>query len=195
MGYASEICVTQGETIRFMVSEVGTAARYAARLMRMHSLDEDPDGCGLIEGRRRPNLPGSTRRASSRLPQAHIWPTRPGSGTATILACWNDEDATGFKLKLDEKGALALRLGFVGGAAAVVSTNVPLRPGEWVFVSASYDAASGRVVMSQVLARPLSGNRHHGGLQGYRARRRAVAGCVAACHRGSCMRRGVRRPL
>lgn len=93
-----------------MVSEVGTAARYAARLMRMHSLDEDPDGCGLIEGRRRPNSPRSTRRASSRLPQAHIWPTRPGSGTATILACWNDEDATGFRLELDEKGALPLAI-------------------------------------------------------------------------------------
>lgn len=175
MGYASEICVAQGETIRFMVSEVGTAARYAARLMRMHSLDEDPDGCGLIEeevssdlageypARLQPIATGSCIAfpcdawpgpLAGFTAQAYIWPTRPGAGTATILACWNDQDATGFRLELDEKGALALRLGFVGGAAAVVSTGVPLRPREWVLVSASYDAASGRVVVSQAPVRP-----------------------------------------
>jgi N,N-dimethylformamidase len=175
MAYPSEICVAPGETIRFMVSEVGTATRYAVRLMRMHSLDEDPDACGLIEedvpSEFAGNYPARFQAVatgsciafpeaawpgplSDFTVQAYIWPTRPGAGAATILACWNDDDATGFRLELDANGALALRLGFVEGGEAMVSTKVPLRPREWVLVSASYEAASGHVTVSQAPVRP-----------------------------------------
>src|SRR5690606_38678005 len=77
-----------------------------------------------------------------------------------------EADQSGYALVIDEEGSLALWLGRSGGAAEKVSTGVPLRkwmpqiPGAfrprpqgtntaWYFVAASFDAATGRVVLYQ----------------------------------------------
>jgi N,N-dimethylformamidase len=175
MGYSDEISVAPGETIRFMVSEVGDAPRYIARLMRMHSLDEDPEGCGLIEEEVQADFAGEypARRQdiatgscivfppdawpsglADFTVQAYVWPTRPGKGAQTVIAWWDDAAQTGFRLELDASGATALRLGFADGESTSVSTGVALRPREWVLISASFDSGTGGVTVRQTPVRP-----------------------------------------
>ena len=91
---------------------------------------------------------------------------------AGIVTKWNDAEQSGYGLFIDEDGSLALWVGRPGGAAEKVRTGVPLRawspqiPGafrprpqgtttRWYFVAASFDAATGRVLLLQ---QPVSTN-------------------------------------
>ncbi len=98
--------------------------------------------------------------------QAMVQPTLPGRGLNTgrqvVMGRWRAGDETGFALLLDADGALALAIGEDGsgedgggddgGRRAFLSTGVPMRRGQWAFVAASYDGASGR---ARLVQRPL----------------------------------------
>lgn len=168
VGYADQLSVRPGETLRFMVScEHHTS--YRVEIVRLISGDLHPDGLGFIEhpietgvtgtypGRHQDLFAGSyaiveDSNAFDRLTdftvQAMIWPTKPGKARQVILGRWSNATRSGFALVLDEDGALALEIGD-GTSVARVSTEVPLIAREWAFVAASYDAASRQVRLYQ----------------------------------------------
>lgn len=102
---------------------------------------------------------------------AWIGPTTPGvsagvRSAAGLVGKWSESDQSGYGLMIDDSGALALWLSRPGAAPEKISTGVPLRqwipqiPGAfrprpqgtntaWYFVGASFDAATGRVVLYQ----------------------------------------------
>src|SRR5262249_10620283 len=81
--------------------------------------------------------------------QALIWPTTPGRGPQILLARYAEN--AGYALMIDEKGALALRLGD-GDQSQLFSTGAPLDARAWYRVSASYDAETRAV---HVVQQPL----------------------------------------
>jgi N,N-dimethylformamidase len=171
VGYSNGLSFAPGETVRFMVSEEGTRPDYQASLLRMHSFDDDPTACGLIE---EPVSAAFEGRYSARhqdietgshvtfdadhaiaglrafTAQAYIWPTTPGRGWQTVISCWDAASGQGFALGLDENGAAALRLALPGQSEVVISTGLALREREWVLIHASYDDVTGEVVVGQL---------------------------------------------
>jgi len=107
--------------------------------------------------------------------QAWIYPTTPSKGVQALLTKWSPGDRSGYGLFIEEDGSLAIWLGKGNGGVDKVRTGVPfppaaLRAGDpivagreplhssrWYFVAATYDSASGKVVLYQepVIAWPM----------------------------------------
>lgn len=133
---------------------------FEAELVQLIAGDDSPGGTGLIErvvassfaktypGRYQAIRPGShgivpgAAGLTSFTVQVMIYPTLPGGQRQVIMGQGMD-----FALFLDDGGALA-----VGVGGHEVSTGVPVRRGQWLFVAASYDGASGQV---RLIQRPL----------------------------------------
>ena len=168
VGYADRLSVQQGETIRFMVS--CQRPRYRADIVRLIHGNENPKGPGFKEelvessvggeypGRHQVLRRGSyiqvadhplLRQAGSFTLQAWIYPTTPGKGAQGLLTKWSAAERVGYGLVLDADGSLGLWLGDDTGRVERASTGQSLRPLNWYFVAASYDADSGQVRLSQ----------------------------------------------
>ena len=115
-GYADQISVAPGETIRFMVSARGTTT-VAADVVRTRCGDRNPAGPGFsetpvvtgIEGRypveerhcpagsflRAPDSPRLTGLESFTL-QVMVWPTLPGRAEQALLGSWSATARQGF---------------------------------------------------------------------------------------------------
>ncbi len=106
IGYADRMTVRPGETIGFKVSCEAGAAQYKARILRLISGDDRPEGPGfkarlvdaevngLYRGRRQPIRAGSCvivppapalDRIESFAIAANIWPTMPGAGEQLLI--------------------------------------------------------------------------------------------------------------
>ena len=181
VGYADQWSVRPGDTIRVMVSCESGAPRYSAQVVRLICGDDSPKGPGYKErpvehpangdymGRRQAIHAGSyvvvpagpaLRALTSFTLQALIWPTTPGRGAQTLLGRWDDRLKAGFALILDDAGAVALRLGD-GREWTQISTEAPLDPRTWYEVSASYDAATTAVRVSQAPLRERARDDSH----------------------------------
>ncbi len=159
VGYCGKLSGRPGDTIEFKVSSQ-LAEPYSARLVHVISADPNPGGLGLIEedcdfgfggtypSRHQSFFPGSYARVESTPPDlpdgtsltlsAIVWPTTPDKGTQTIL----------------EYGNLRLCIVGDGSAGAVigdegVATGSPLHERQWYLVQASFDAAEGKLSVSQ----------------------------------------------
>ena len=173
-GYADRISARPGETIRFMVNAEG-GVDYEAEIVRLICGDLNPEGPGYKEepvetaasgrykGREQTIHDGSCvmvadtpalRTLVSLSVSAMLWPTTPGCGAQSVIAKWSDAERRGFALLLDESGAVALRVGD-GEAVETVSTGVALRPREWVWAGASFDAEGGRATVFQEPVRKI----------------------------------------
>ena len=145
VGYADQLGVAPGETIRFLVSS--ESPTYRANIVRLIHGDPNPGGPGIKEieidttvsgeypGKRQdlpmgsyatvPDRPDLRIRGSFTL-TAWIAPTtlhpRPAEG---VLTKWSAETQSGYGLFIEEDGTLALRIG-----AETVRAGAPLRP--WV---------------------------------------------------------------
>lgn len=169
LGYADRLSVAPGERIKVMVSCDGLE-RYDARVIRVIQGDVNPDGPGYREepialdlggpfaGRHQPIHAGSYGvvedapafgALSSITVQAVVWPTLPGRGRQTILSREDRGRRTGFRLFLDETGALSFALSGPGGDSVEVSTGKPVFAEKWYLVSGVYDATSGHVSVCQ----------------------------------------------
>ena len=175
LGYANRLSVAPGEPIKVMVSCDGLDT-YNAELIRVIQGDINPDGPGYREepieidvggpfkGRHQPIHTGSYavvpdspafNELSSLTVQAFVWPTLPGHGSQTVLSREDPKLGTGFRLYLDENGAIAFAMSALGGNSCVVSTEKPLIATRWYLVSASYDAETGSICVAQ---HPLKGH-------------------------------------
>jgi N,N-dimethylformamidase len=173
VGYSDRLSVAPGETVTFMVSS--RHEEYTAQLVRLYHGDLNPDGPGLREveldslangahrGRLQHLEPGSHAiidddRARAALTdftvQAWVLPGTPGLDRQTVLSRADATACTGYALGLDESGALSLWLGD-GEQGHSFSTGVGLMAGQWHFVSASHDTASGTIRLVQRLLRPM----------------------------------------
>ncbi len=169
-GYCNPFSATPGETVGFMVSTYAPGD-YEAELVRVRAGDDFSDeSVGVIEdvvpadfagrypGRHQPLRPGSCGvigdgdrigALGALTVAAWIWPTLPGGRTQTIIGCWDTDRRAGFRLLLDADGALALEIGDGKGGTAIASTGSPLVQRQWYRVSASYDAETGEICLSQ----------------------------------------------
>jgi N,N-dimethylformamidase len=177
LGYTDRMSAAPGERIKVMVSCDGLET-YDAELVRVIQGDINPDGPGYREepvaldlggpfkGRYQPIHAGSYAvvtdapafsELSSMGVQAFVWPTLPGHGSQTVLAREDPKSGTGFRLFLDESGAVAFELSPLGEKSLVVSTEKPLIADRWYLISGSYDAGTGRVSVCQypLLTYPL----------------------------------------
>ncbi len=167
VGYSDPLSVAPGEPIRFMVSTADPS--FDASVVRLRHGDPAPDGPGLryedvpsaIDG----TYPGVDQplRLGSYVAVAHddalepaegltlqawIYPTAPGRGLQGLVTKWSEPLAAGYGLFLEPGGDVSLRID-----GAVHRCEVALRPFEWAFACASWDAATGAVTVEQ---RPLS---------------------------------------
>ena len=196
VGYADQLRVQPGETIRFMVSS--ELPSYRAEIARLIHGDPNPDGPGIKEEVLSTEVSGEYRGRHQDLPlgsyaivpdtgplrltegfsiTAWIAPTtlrpRPGEESDAfprvsaqgIVTKFSKDRGSGYGLFVDEDGTLSLWLGGPGGRVDKIISEPPLRPWipaipgmneraqgvstTWTFVAASFDAASGRVVLYQ----------------------------------------------
>lgn len=167
LAYPDEFSVRPGETISFKVS-AAQAGHYHASLVRLRCGDATAGGAGYKEYPAEASFAGDyparlqaicagsfvdfddhpawhTRTFTV---QAWVWPTCPVGRRQHIVGTWDDDAGRGWGLQLDEQGALMLVVGD-GTRREVVTTGAPLRERKWTLVAASYDAATGRVVVLQ----------------------------------------------
>ena len=177
LGYADRWTVQPGETIRFKVSSE-MPGRYRARLLRARNGDSNPKGPGkkvtpvpaAFEGeypaRFQKTHAGSYVRIDDAAPfrlasftlQAVVQPTLPGDRAQAIMGNWDDAAGAGYAMILDGRGAVALLLGDGNGGRIQISTGVPVLKHNWSFVTASFDADSGRVAVVQQPLASFAGN-------------------------------------
>ena len=169
LAYADRVSARPGETINVMVSCDGVE-RYDVDLIRVIHGDVNPEGPGYQAepipfdlgehkpGRYQPIHPGSYGLVddhaafaglSSFTVQAALWPTLPGAGEQVILCRRDPESGSGFRLLLDDDGALAFELGSNGSGTVIVSTGKPLLVEKWYVVAGGYDAEKGELFVGQ----------------------------------------------
>jgi N,N-dimethylformamidase len=167
-GYSDRISVRPGEVIRFYVSCDGPA-EYDARLVRLICADDNPNGApfrsesvdapinGVHRGEAQAIHAGShgivPAGEAFLLPrgftlQATVMPTTPDKGRQGILGTWSETEHRGASLIVADDGSAGLVVGD-GNASVFVSTGQRLVKRAWFRLAASYDAASGEVVLIQ----------------------------------------------
>ena len=176
VGYGDRLSVAPGETIRFYVS--CEQLTYQADIVRLIHGDPNPKGPGFKEelisttvsqeypGRKQeihtgshvvvPDAPALRMQYGFTL-QAWIYPTTPQKRVQGILTKWTLEGG-GYALCIDEGGMLALWISDQEDRTEKVTLPSPLRPAEWYFVAATYDAHSSSVRLYQESVRTWPGD-------------------------------------
>ena len=169
LAYADRVSAAPGETVEFMVSCDGID-RYDVDFIRVIHGDVNPTGPGYQvepipfdfgghkQGRHQPINPGSYGLVddhaafaglSSFTVQAAVWPTLPGAGEQVILCRRDPESGSGFRLLLDDDGALAFEFCSNGSGTVIVSTGKPLLIEKWYVVAGGYNAEKGELFVGQ----------------------------------------------
>lgn len=164
VGYAEPWSVAPGETVRFMVR--CTEPSYRASIVRLVHGDTRAHAPGLKERPIVTSIDGEYAGRAHEYPlgshvtvrhdpaldltsgftlAAWAFPTLPGRAAQGLLTK-SSPAGTGYGLLIDDRGALALRIG-----ERQITTGVPLRAGQWYFVTGAYDAASGNATVAHRL--------------------------------------------
>jgi N,N-dimethylformamidase len=169
-GYTDRLSVRPGETIRFMVSAEATE-RAQAELVRLVHGDENPEGPGFIERKipspidgewavRRQYVqkgnflhvsdPANVLRLQSTFTlYALIFPTLPKAGRQVVLGRWSIDRTAGYGLGINSEGRLEFWTGD-GTRSDRIAADLPLLPGVWYFVAASYEPATAHAAIHQI---------------------------------------------
>ena len=172
VGYASEISVAPGESIRFMVSCEAGVDSYRADIVRLLSGDTQPGGPGYRDEVLETTVSG---QYSARSQQTHagsfavvshnevfsglhnlslivtIYPTFASSRRACVLSKIDSVSGDGFALWTDPKLGVMLQVGDGKGGVHEVSVGRPLMDREWYHVTAYVDADNQTLCISQRL--------------------------------------------
>jgi N,N-dimethylformamidase len=168
LSYADEISREPGEDLQFKVSSE-IDGEFDLQIVKIRCGDDSPVGPGLkqtvIETDANGCYPARFQNTQVgsfvRLPagdkielttftlQAMIWPTLPGRGEQAVLGAWDQSAQAGYALLLDDLGAAAFKVGDAQGNVKVVSTSTPLDARHWYQISATFDADSGHICVTQ----------------------------------------------
>jgi N,N-dimethylformamidase len=218
LAYCDPISPAPGDAVRFMVSCAG-ATEYQAEIVRLINPQAEPEATPFrveavntpasrsYRARRQKLQPGSyaivephpaIESLQSWSLRLFVWPTTPGRRRQALLGAWSEPEQRGFGLFLDEQGALEARLGD-GAGVARLSTGTPLLERRWYLVSATFDAASGRLEISQA---PVGDKTFHrdeartvAGATAVRPACRGLPFLLAAWHEGPSEAPGPDRPI
>src|SRR5262249_33972489 len=132
LGYGDRHSLRPGDRLQVKVSCEAGAKQFRAEVVHMICGDDSPSGAGYKDApvvnpangdypaRKQPFDTGSAvlvpaspllDRLESFTLTALVWPTTPGRKPQTLLARWSEESRAGFRLGLDQTGALALDIG------------------------------------------------------------------------------------
>jgi len=177
MAYADAWSIAPGETVRFMVSCIGSD-RYTGQIVRLKQPEAGPLAtpfapepveapCNGIHAGRRQTIPIGSFAVIPANPAlaivgsftlfAFVLPTTPNKGRQAIMGTWCERDENGYGLEIGEDGALALRMGAGKGRISVISVGVPMSR-RWYLVAAAFDAGRGTATLWQ---EPVSRNDFH----------------------------------
>jgi len=169
LAYSDRVSLAPTESVKIMVSCDGLES-YDAQLVRVIQGDINPDGPGYREKPLPLHLGGPFKARyqsihagshaeiadapvlhalSSFTLQTYIWPTTPAKGTQTIMCREDPTTGAGFRLFLDEAGALAFCVSISFEQCYMVSSGLSLLAAKWYLISASYNADSGMLCISQ----------------------------------------------
>ncbi|MCW2581098.1 MAG: N,N-dimethylformamidase [Blastococcus sp.] len=175
VAYASHLSAAPGDRVSCMVSCFGPT-EYEARLVRVVHGDPNPAGPGRryepvpeVPAQRLPGrtqavhagsfavlpAPGEWRMAGGFTLQASVWPTTPAKGRQALLSVSSTGGRTSAQLRIGAGGDLELRLVGPDGTAHVAGTDIPFLERHWYLVAASYDPATGEVVLVQQAQEPM----------------------------------------
>lgn len=169
LGYADPMRAHPGDSIDIKVT---SEAAYRASIVRLVHGDESADGPGFkveqvdspvngtYPGRHQDTYIGSYVEVPADGPldtadgftlQTWIQPTTPAIDRVQAVAGrWRE--GRGYGLVVDGAGNLVLRTGDGSGAATLITAGVPLVAGQWYFIAATYDPASGAATVMQRVA-------------------------------------------
>lgn len=178
MAYGDRWSVVPGETVRFMVSCVGSH-RYDAVIVQLKQPDAGPLATPFAPERIDASCNGSYPGRFQSIPigslavvpphralalsgsftlAAYIFPTTPAKGRQAIMGTWCEATGTGYGLEIGADGALAAVLGAGPDAPLRVSSGVPLSRPRWYLVAAAFDAEHGMLTLWQD---PVPGHDFH----------------------------------
>jgi len=162
MGYADKWSVAPGETVRFMVSCLGSSS-YDAEIVRLKQPDAGPLATkfapepmaapcnGTHAGMHQPIpigsfgvVPAVPALAGGFTMMAYVMPTLPEKGRQAIMGTWDEAAKAGVGLEVDADGTAWMR---VNGFA--LSSGAKLSARRWYLLAASYDAATGEALLWQ----------------------------------------------
>lgn len=169
LGYPDPLVASPGGKISFHLSSE-SLSEVRVEVVRVRCGDPDPNGPGLkltplptpVSGRHAvrhqkihpgscavvPDTPALEAIAGFSI-GCFLWPTLPGRGSQTVISRWRDDQGVGWRLGLDPAGRLELVVSDGKGRTAHMATATALVEREWVFVAATYDAATGTLALSQ----------------------------------------------
>lgn len=169
VGYADQISVAPGETVRFQVSCDG-ASEFQSTIVRLIHGDlhgagpgfkedvVDTDVNGTYEGYKQEAYPGSYMlvEQDSTIPQgdtdltvqAMVFATTPAAGRPQALVSkWSQDDGEGWALFINDTGHLSFKIG--SGEATVLALETPVLTRVWYLVGVTVDATSGQAALFQ----------------------------------------------
>lgn len=170
-GYADEVSVAPGETIRFMVSCDDGPGNYDASIVRLVSADDQPGGPGyrdaILDVPANGQYPARNQRIftgshgiiehqpafealESFTLQVLFWPTTPERPWKSIVSKFDEAIEFGWGLFTNGSGHACF---FVGDGNDHKTTHVvapePLIARQWYLLTGSYDAATGEIRIVQ----------------------------------------------
>ncbi len=167
IGYTDRLTARPGETVCFRIGTDKDDTSYSADIVRIRCADVHSDGPGFKEEEVDSSIAGrysasvqridrGSRAVVPRMPelqtftlQIAIQPTRPGGRPQAIAGTWDAQRQDGFALFLDEEGQPRLLVGGGSGNVVELRSDVPVRVGQWLRLTASYDAETGRARLVQ----------------------------------------------
>ncbi|HEU0115816.1 MAG TPA: LamG domain-containing protein, partial [Thermomicrobiales bacterium] len=166
LGYTDRLSAGPGDAIRFMVSSEHPT--YRADLVRLIHGDLDPRGPGFKAEEIAAPFAGDYRGVVQPIPtgscvvvpsdprlapaagvtiQAWLMPTLRTGGRQAVFGRWSPAANAGYDLALNAEGHLVFRVGDGASQVERVTSGAALPLGAWSFVSATFDAASGRLAV------------------------------------------------
>ena len=174
LAYADRWDVRPGEVVNFKVSTGKLGSKYHFDVVKVRSAVADPDGPGEhltpaataadgeYEGRDQSTSIGSYVAFTQPCPatpdgfclRINVKPTLQTGRPQSLVGTWDSGRETGFALYLDEAGRLSVVAGAGPGQVCTVSTTKPLPLDYWHEATASYEPASGKLLVSHRCLEP-----------------------------------------
>ena len=90
--------------------------------------------------------------------QAFIFPTTPDKGRQGLITKWDEKNAAGFGMFIDEQGHLSCKIGNGTGKIAEISSKKPLLRKVWYLAAVTFDSKTGKIkIFQEPVVTPTNG--------------------------------------